>query len=141
MLLLATFATAMISCEPKVVDINYGKDMCHYCSMTIVDRQYSAQYVTGKGRAYKFDAIECLIKDMKAQDEEKMAFIMVSDYSNPGELIDARSARYVVSENIQSPMGENLLAVKDDETAKGIILEAQGDKFEWPQICAKIQDK
>ncbi|MCB0620489.1 MAG: hypothetical protein KDC41_17650, partial [Saprospiraceae bacterium] len=49
-----------LACRPAPQPIEYGSDLCDYCKMTIVDRQHAAEAVTGKGRAYRFDAIECL---------------------------------------------------------------------------------
>ncbi|MDH5605047.1 MAG: hypothetical protein OEY51_13950, partial [Cyclobacteriaceae bacterium] len=64
MIAVAVWVTG-ISCTPKPEEIKYGEDLCHFCSMAIVDDKFSAQYVTKKGRAYKFDAIECMIHELE----------------------------------------------------------------------------
>ena len=69
------------SCSVAPVAIDYGKDACNFCDMTIVDKTHAAEYVTKKGRAYKFDAVECLINDLSDKDENNMAFILVTDLS------------------------------------------------------------
>ena len=39
--------------------------------MTIVDPRYGAELVTTKGKVYKYDAVECLINSVYA--DEKLA--------------------------------------------------------------------
>ncbi len=53
------------SCQPRPEPIHYGQDACDFCRMTIVDKQHAAQMVTEKGRVYKYDAIECMLNDLK----------------------------------------------------------------------------
>src|SRR5690606_18561210 len=101
------FASCNVSPQP----INFGSDACHFCNMTIVDRQHASQLVTTKGKAFKYDAIECMVHSL--QDEFKnteMAHYLVADFNQPGELTDATKASYLVSEKLQSPMGANLSA-------------------------------
>ena len=45
------------SCNVGPQPISYGSDGCHFCSMTIVDRQHAAEIVTDKGKGFKFDRI------------------------------------------------------------------------------------
>ena len=129
-----------MGCAPKPTEIRYGEDICHFCSMTIVDNQFASQYVTEKGRSFKFDAIECLIKDLADKDEPSMAFVLVSNYSNPGELIDARTARYVVSKSINSPMGANLLAVKNENAVQNVLPEMELTEYDWKEICSELNN-
>ena len=54
---------SLAACTVAPVPINFGSDGCHFCKMTIVDKQHAAELVTSKGKAYKYDAIECMIDD------------------------------------------------------------------------------
>lgn len=124
-----------VSCEVSPQPINYGSDACHYCEMTIVDRQHASQLVTTKGKAYKYDAIECMVHSL--QDEFKdtdMAHYLVADFNQPGELINAKTATYLVSENIQSPMGANLSAFSTEDAAKKTQKEFSGKIYSWSEI-------
>jgi len=103
--------------------------------MTIVDRQHASQVVTAKGRAYKYDAIECMVHAL--QDEFKdteMAYYLVADFNKPGELIDATKATYLVSEQLQSPMGANLSAFLNEEAGKKAQEKFTGDIYSWKEI-------
>lgn len=125
--------TAACSVAPQ--PINYGMDGCHFCDMTIVDRSHASQVVTSKGKAYKYDAIECMVHSL--QDELKdteIALYLVVDFNQPGEFIDATKAAFLVSENIQSPMGENLSAFLNQEQGKIAQDKHTGDLYSWEAI-------
>jgi copper chaperone NosL len=125
------FAACNVSPQP----INYGSDVCHYCNMTIVDRQHASQMVTAKGKAYKYDAIECMVHSL--QDEFKnteMAHYLAADFQQPGTLIDASKASYLVSEKLQSPMGANLSAFQNEEEAQKAQEKFTGEIYSWEQL-------
>jgi len=126
------------SCNPKPQAINYGEDGCHYCSMTIVDRQHAAELVTEKGKVYKFDAAECMIQYL-SEDQTLMAHYLVTDYTKPKGLIDAKTATFIISPNIPSPMRANLSAVATKE--QGIDLQEQkgGDLYSWEELLIHLK--
>lgn len=130
-LILVLFA----SCEVGPQEIEYGTDACHYCDMTIVAPQHAAQMVTSKGRSYKYDAIECMVHSLQEDFEDtEMSYKLVADFGNPGEFINAVDAGFLVSEEIQSPMGENLSAFKNMERAKKAQGDFTGKIFTWEEI-------
>ena len=115
--------------------MNYGSDACHYCDMTIVDKQHASQLVTSKGKAYKYDAIECMVHSL--QDEfvdTEMAHYLVADFRQPGELIDAKKTSFLVSEKLQSPMGANLSAFINEAAGKKAQEEFTGKTYSWEAI-------
>jgi copper chaperone NosL len=107
--------------------------------MTIVDRQHAAQIVTEKGKAFKFDATECMMNHLNDIDRTEIALFLVNDYSNPGELIDATKAFYLISEGIPSPMGEYLTAFETKERVEAILLEHDGDQLSWEQLKLRFE--
>lgn len=131
-----------VACNSSPQPINYGSDACHYCDMTIVDRQHASQMVTAKGKVYKYDAIECMVHSL--QDEFKdteMAHKIVANLNNPGELIDASNASYLVSENLQSPMGANLSAFANTEEAQKAKEKFTGKIYSWNDIQKHLKLK
>ena len=128
-LLLVLVLTLGCSIRPKPID--YGHVGCHYCSMTIVDRQHAAQLVTTKGKVFNFDAIECMMNHLMEVDTSTMALYLVNDYDRPGELVDATTATYLISENIPSPMGAFLSAFSDRQTAQGVLDAHGGELRDW----------
>ena len=128
----------IISCSPKPKAINYGEDGCHYCSMTIVDRQHAAELVTEKGKVYKFDAAECMIHYI-SEDETPMAYYLVTDYTKPEGLVDAKTATFIISENIPSPMGANLSAVATIEQAVDLQEMQGGNLYSWDELLIHLK--
>lgn len=126
-------------CNISPETINYGSDGCHYCSMTIVDRQHAAQFITKKGKAFKFDASECMLNHLKEVDNSEVALFLVNDYNSPGELIDATEATYLISKGIPSPMGEFLTAFDSNEAAEKALSEHQGQLYSWEELQLKFK--
>ncbi|MDP6908023.1 MAG: nitrous oxide reductase accessory protein NosL, partial [Flavobacteriales bacterium] len=121
-------------CTVEPEPINFGTDACNYCKMNIVDSQHAAEFVTKKGKIYKFDAIECMMNQMKDFESDEIALFMVSDYTMPGELTDAVTATYLRTESIPSPMGGFLTGFRNVEEAEKILSNAEGEQFDWNQL-------
>ncbi len=129
----------LTACKVEPKEINYNNDHCHYCDMTVVDKTHAAQYVTKKGKAYMFDAIECMVNNLnKNNSEHAMAFLLVVDYANPGKLVDAKTATYLISEKIKSPMGANLSAFKSKEIAQKFLKDNGGKLYTWVTLKEKF---
>lgn len=131
----------LFSCTISPKEISYGADICEYCKMTIVDKQHSAQLVTSKGKPYLFDAIECMIPFMKENTEKEPGLLLVADYNQPGQLIDANTAHYLISPSIPSPMGGYLSAFNSKEAAVS-MMEAKGGKlFSFEELEKGLEAK
>ncbi len=128
----------LISCTIEPKPIAYGTDQCSYCNMNIVSKAYAAQLVTNKGKQFKFDAIECLVNDLKIKNESDFSFLIVSNFESPGKMIDAKTATFVISDKIKSPMGANLIAFKAKEKALEFISKNTGDYFTWDGLKTRL---
>ncbi len=136
LLLLSIF---FISCSKNIEPIAYGEESCDFCMMTIVDQSHAAQLVTQKGKNYKFDATECMINYLEQHNNEKeMLHILSADYTNPGNMIEVTEATFLISENIPSPMGEFLSAVKEKDQAEELQKEYEGELFDWSSVKQQI---
>lgn len=125
----------VVSCSVKAKKINYGFDACHYCSMTIVDKVHGAQIVTKKGKAYSFDAIECMVNYIQdKKTEEEIALYLTNVLSEPTVLVDATKATYLKSEAIPSPMGAYLSAFRSIDSAQDKLDEVGGKLYSWIEI-------
>jgi copper chaperone NosL len=131
--LLLTLAFS-IACTVSPKPIDYGHVACHYCSMTIVDKQHAAQLVTTKGKVFNFDAVECMMNQLKDMDESTISLFLANDFDQSGELIDATSATYLISENIPSPMGAYLSAFAEEGAARQALDANGGQLLSWSQL-------
>lgn len=132
MTVLLLFITA---CSQEPATIHYGSDECQHCKMMITDNRFAAQLVTEKGKALKFDAIECLAAYKENNSKElKAAKLWVSNYESPGEWLAVPKAQFVKSEVINSPMGASLLALPSEDAAISHIQEKPGELLSWEEV-------
>ncbi|WP_291865892.1 nitrous oxide reductase accessory protein NosL [Maribacter sp.] len=127
------------ACNSSPEPIEYGTDGCHFCKMTIVDRQHASEIVTKKGKAFKFDAIECMMNHVNTIDRNKVKLFLANDYNRPGELMDAATAVYLISKEVPSPMGEYLTAFKTKEEAEKVREEHGGKLYSWEELQNKFK--
>ncbi len=137
LLLLMTINSCSVQPEP----IQYGHDECSYCKMTIVDKAHSAQLVTKKGKQYKYDAVECLVWNINEFPEiAENSILLVADYQNPGNMLSAGQASYIISTGIKSPMGANLSAVEDEQKVDSLLQYFKGNKYKWEQLLEVLSE-
>ena len=130
----------LVSCNIKPKKIDYGKDHCTFCDMTVVDKTHASEYVTKKGKSYIFDSVECMVQELNQKDNEKgLQLILVADYSNPGALINAQDATFLICKEIKSPMGANLSALSSKEKALELQKKFNGELLTWEQLKTKFR--
>ncbi len=130
-----------ISCKVEPQSIEYGKDQCSFCKMNVVDKTHASQYVTSKGKQFKFDAIECMMNDLNEKNEADIAILLVANYGNPGGMIDATTAIFLISKEIKSPMGANLSAFSSSNKAEELQQKHGGTIYSWETLKQKFSDK
>ena len=136
--LLITF----LSCTPEPKPIAYGQANCAHCNMTVADNRYGAELVNDKGKPYFFDSAECLMAYVKEQPEQagKAAFLLVTDYTNPNELISAKDAHFLQAKALPSPMGMYLTAVADKAAATKMQQEVGGRLLTWNEAVNAVEN-
>lgn len=137
-LFIAIISLSSCNIEPK--EINYGKDQCNFCKMTVVDKQHGAEIVTTKGKVYIYDAIECMMRDNK-DNYSDVAIFVVNDYNAPKTLIDAKTSSYLISEKLPSPMGEFLTAFSTVEEASKVLNEKGGKLYTFDELTELFKHK
>lgn len=123
---------------PKAID--YGNDGCHFCKMTIVDKLHASEFVTKKGKTYKFDATECMINYFEEFETSEIELYLTNYFSEPENFTDATKATYLISKNIPSPMGAFLTAFKEQAVAKEIQAKKGGKLYSWTELLAHLKN-
>lgn len=123
-------------CSQEPQKVRYGEDQCAHCKMVITDTRFATEIVTSKSKAIKFDAIECMAAYLHDHPEinENTAALWISNFAEPGSWIDQKKAIFIQSEEVQSPMGKSLLALKTDEQVEEHLDQFPGKKITWEQI-------
>ncbi len=118
-------SVTLLSCSNVQTEpIVLNKFNCDFCEMTISDGRFAAELITAKGRIYKFDDLNCMLRYRKENHKTNYQSFWVNDYNEKNTLIPAESSFYVYAQSIKSPMGGNTAAFsskeKAEEFAKGI---------------------
>ena len=123
----------MAGCKRQFEPIKYGHEACTHCKMTIMDKRFAAEILTGKGKAIKFDDFACLlqyVKEEKFRDPD--AKIFVSDYDHPdARFLDARHAIFLHNEIFKSPMNGNLAAAASEKGASELNAGLHSELLNW----------
>ena len=132
--LMSVIALSSCSLQPDTID--YGKEECVNCKMTIADNRFAAQFKTTKGKYFKFDAIECMAGYYieKGVKKEDIAGQWVNIYNKPGEFSHAEKSIYIQSEKIPSPMGMYLSAYSTKSDADDFLEKSGGKIFYWEGV-------
>lgn len=113
----ALLVILLLSCSTDPQPLQYGKDTCHTCKMTLMDKKFGAEIVTAKGKVYKFDDMNCMVNFLNSGylDDQILEHKLVVDYTQPGKLIPAEEAFYLKSAEIRSPMASEVAAFETEK--------------------------
>jgi copper chaperone NosL len=126
------FGTSCTSPGPEPIALN--KDNCDYCKMTISNIRFATELKTGKGRVYKFDDIACMLNYKKENSNTAAAKFYICDYLTPNALLKADSLFYVSSDAIGSPMGGNIAAFSNSDSAQAYLIRFSAQPLSWAQL-------
>jgi copper chaperone NosL len=133
---LALLLILLTACSVEPEPLQFGKDGCHHCKMTLMDNKFGAEILTHKGKIYKFDDINCMLSfyhsDKISTDEIKS--VLVVDFAKTEKLVDATSSFYVKSEAIKSPMASNIAAFASKEDLDNLNKNWNGQALSWNQL-------
>ncbi|MCB0706504.1 MAG: nitrous oxide reductase accessory protein NosL [Saprospiraceae bacterium] len=132
-----TFFLLLTACSTEPRPIEYGNEACFSCKMTIVDPQHAAELVSDKGKVFVFDAIECMVEHYKKVPDQSFAHILVNDFHNPGAFLNATQASYLISPQLPSPMGANLQAFSNLDSATEMQSAKGGQVLNWASLLEK----
>jgi copper chaperone NosL len=127
----------LASCSVKPEPLNYGKDACHACKMTLVDKRFGGEILTKKGKIYKFDDVNCLVGFYKSGFEptNNVLSILFVDFQNENTLIDATTSNFLVSDNLRTPMGSGIAVFSNSGRQPS---EPEGKVEMWDEILKRF---
>lgn len=118
-------AACSVSTSPQPVAV--GKDECAGCGMTIEDAKFACEFITDKGRCFKYDDASCLFHYLHNNhvSDSTVAKIYVADYASPDSLIDITKASLVLGTEIRSPMNGGVAAFSNAKAATSFALKTK----------------
>src|SRR5690606_1375783 len=129
----------LASCSADPRPIAYGQDGCHHCKMTLMDPKYGAELVTEKGKVFVFDDVNCMLMYMDSVEDEAYKHVLVTDYLNPGVLLDAKTAFYLKSEQFQTPMASQVVAFPDFDLREEYKRKNGGVYLAWGELTTQFK--
>ena len=140
LVLFLTFAM-MSACKAEKEPIKFGTDACEHCKMIAMDPKFGAEIITTKGKIYKFDDVNCLVTYMNNSNltQTNIAEIYVIDFSHAQLLVNAKTAFYVHSDQIKSPMASGVAAFETTESRYEQQQTWQGTELNWEEINSKFK--
>lgn len=127
------FAT---SCSTGPQPIQFGKDACDFCKMTILDQRFGGEVITGKGKVYKFDDLHCITSFLKSENSAKTngAGIYLLDYNTPAKFVKSGESFLLRSSGLHSPMGSNTAAFATAAGREQSKQQVNGENVSWNDI-------
>ena len=120
-----------------------GRPTCDYCRMIITEKEYGGRIKTAKGKTLIFDATECMaafvIKAMVKPAEIQSLWSV--HFSQPGRMLNAKTAFYLQSNSMMSPMSINLSAYQSRAEAERMREKHPGELLNWTQVLDFVKQK
>lgn len=138
-------ALLLPGCDGGAQPIHFGKDACAECNMTIVDKRFGAEFVTGKGRIFKFDDVNCMVefieREPHAGDPSAGRFIVT--FNEGGELADAGQLVFVKHGKLRTPMRSHVAAFRDRASAQAALdeLGGGGTFLSWKDVMSEFPSR
>lgn len=125
-------------CSTEPEPLRFGHDSCAHCKMSISDQRFGAEIVTKKGKKYKYDAAECMLRATDEKMKSDAAGYWVIDASGTGNLVNAETAYYLVSDKLPSPMGANISAFGTEQARDKAHAEFGGQAYTWNDVKTSL---
>jgi copper chaperone NosL len=132
-------ALTLGACGPTEVsgppDIDYGRDICEQCGMSIDDERFAAGFRLPDGTEHVFDDVGGLLAYIKSSPELGDADVWVHDYETE-MWVRSEDAYFVPTDEVTSPMGFGILCFSDEGRATSFAANAGDEVLNWDSVLA-----
>lgn len=132
---IVTIAIVLISlqsCSNSPQPISYGTDACDFCKMTIMEKKFACEWLTDKGKAFRFDDLHCLQSFVKVNKSNGTPYI--NDFLGKKEFVKAGNLFFVKSEELRGPMGGHIAGFADKASADDFAQKSRGQRLSWQEV-------
>jgi len=130
--IITLLSTILLSCTAQgPVPFKIGKDACDHCKMTVMSKKNGMEFISDKGKIFKFDDISCGVNYLKANKPTGKWY--VADFQN-GNLVEAEKAFYLKSDKLRTPMNSSIIAFATKEFAEKNKKKSGGEILTWPAV-------
>jgi copper chaperone NosL len=144
-LLLTAFCLLLAACspksnEPQPPNIAYGQDTCDACGMIISDAKFAAATLLTGGEALKFDDIGEMVTYHMDHPVQQVKAWFVHDYQSEA-WIRGETAFFVLSDQLQTPMGGGVAAFEKKDDAEAFAAEKSGKVLTLDELRVEVHLK
>lgn len=123
-------------------EMHYGEDQCAYCRMNVADPAFGTQLISGTGKVYRFDSIECLAAfELTNEAESAGGTRWLADINNPGSFLSSSQAIVVRGIELRSPMGLSLAATASQDSGRQLAIDTKGEILSWQDVRAYVAEE
>ena len=137
LLVLSLSACTARASQPTPPEIHYGEDMCSDCGMIINDPRFASSYAVeqepGRFESFIFDDIGDMLAHMHKNQTLKAVDWWVHDFTSE-EWIDAKSAFFVMSDQIKTPMNHGIAAFSGESAANKLAGDVGAKVLTWDDL-------
>jgi copper chaperone NosL len=132
----AMTAVVVSACAIEPQTVHLGSEECAHCRMVITEPQFAAQALNSKGKAFKFDAVECLASWVASGEgsELELHSLWVADHEEPSRWLRVEEARFLRSDAVHTPMGAGVVALRDERAAREHLEARGGELLHWSGV-------
>ena len=125
-----------ISCHIEPNPIRIGRDNCDFCKMTISDNRFGAEIITQKNKVYKFDDAHCILAFLQSDKiaKQEVGGIYFTNFNTPHDLINVKSAFFLQSPDLKSPMNGNIAAFSRQDKMVSLLAQFKGNEISWEDL-------
>ena len=147
LLILLTFLLVLAACaqgstELKPPDIRYGEDVCADCNMIISDPRFATAYAyevaPGRYQSVLFDDLGDMLIYAAENPTHKVVAWYVHDYETK-EWVDATTASYFVSGQVETPMASGLVSFASRDRAEAMAYALGAQVLDWTTLQDKFK--
>lgn len=102
-----------------------------------MQKKFANEWVTDKGKVYRFDDVHCLLSYTKTNNSKGTAYI--NDYTGKKEFAKANEMFFVKSSELKAPMGGNVAAFVEKTDADEFVKNNQGTALLWEEVKREMQ--
>lgn len=130
-----------VSCSSGPRAIEFGKDTCAFCKMTLSDIHFGGEVLTRKGKVILFDDVACLREYLRSGilPKEQVKDIYLVDYSMKGTLVHVKECFLIQGEEVRSPMGGNIAVFAMEDSMKKYSGLLKASAIPWTDPYKKDQ--
>lgn len=121
---------------PKLI---LGQQECEECKMIVSEERFAAGVAfiaDGDATKFVFDDVGCLIDWLGKSADRDACIPYVHDYDSLAWL-DARTAFFMHSDELRTPMASHIAAFADDAAAEALLQQYPGKRVTWPDLTQK----